>query len=361
MTTIAPNAAGIYYDPESWKVEATKATTIQGGAELRVLVTGNPGDDLTATFDLTGLVAPYPHVAISIDNEPAVRSVLAASIAIPKPTTNQWAKHLITITVAAMSADVNRWNRQSAVVFTGITSTATTISAGTVESPDLVGLFAGDSLGEGFWALGTSAVHGTAPTRTENRQGWAYPLARLLGVRPIQITYAGVGLTKSGNGSIPKFLSNWKFLWSGEARTFSTLPDFVVAMPGTNDNAASDATVTAETVAWLDDMIATLTNDAPIIIARPWYGTKAAAIQAGIAACSDPTRVHWIDTTGWVVTGDSSDNLHPYGFQNVASLAPRLADAIRPIIEGTATAPVETVAWIKTAGGKAPLAGVVRA
>lgn len=334
MSTISPNASGIYYDPESWKVEATKATTIQSGAEIRVLVTGNPADDLTATFDLTGLVAPLPHIAISIDNQPAMRQEIAPSIPIPKPTTNTWAKHLITITVAAMSADVNRWNKQSAVVFTGITSASTAIASGTVYAPDLVGLFAGDSLGEGFWDLGTSAAFGTSPARTENRQGWAYPLARLLGARPIQITYAGVGLTKGGNGSIPKFASNWKFLWSGESRTFTTMPNFVVAMPGTNDGGATDATVTAEMTAWVNDMLSTLTNGAPIIIIRPWYGTKSDAIQAGIAACSAPSRVKWVDTTGWVNQGDSSDNLHPYGFQNVASLAPRLANAIRPLISG---------------------------
>lgn len=336
MTTIAPNAAGIYYDPESWKVEATKATTIQSGAELRVLVTGNPGDDLTATFDLTGLVAPYPHVAIQIDNEPAVRRELAASLPIPKPSSNQWTKHLVTITVAAMSPDVNRWNRQSAVVFTGIDSAATTIAAGTVYAPNLVGLFDGDSLFEGFWDLGTSAVHGNAPTRTDNRQGLAYQLARLLGVRPIQVTYAGVGLTKGGNGSIPKFLSNWKYLWSGEPRTFATMPDFVVTMPGTNDGPATDATVTAETTAWANDMLSTLTNGALLIFVRPWYGTKAAAIQAGLAAASDQSRIRWVDTTGWVVQADSSDNLHPYGYQNIASLAPRLANAIRPLLSGVA-------------------------
>lgn len=361
MSTITPAASGIYYDPSSWKVETGKATTIQGGAELKVLVEGNPGDDLTATFDLTGLVAPYPHVAISIDNEPAIRRELAATLPVPKPTTNQWPSHIVTITVVAAAADVNRWNRQSAVVFTGIMSAATAISSGLIRNTSPIGLFIGDSLGEGFWALGTADAYGTAPDRTDNRFGWAYPLARALGCRPIQATFAGVGLTKGGNGSIPKFLSNWKQMWSGEARSFSTQPDYVVAMPGTNDNGATDATVTAEMTAWINDLVATLTNGCPIIIVRPWYGTKAAAIQAGIAASNNPARVKWVDTTGWVNASQSSDGLHPYGFQNLASLVPRLADAVRTILKAAqSTNPPTPIAWIKTASGKAPFATTIR-
>lgn len=86
------------------------------------------------------------------------------------------------------------------------------------------------------------------------------------------------------------------------------------------------------------------TTNTKIILLRPFSGRQAANLQAAIAGCSNPSRCDYIDTAGFF----NSDALRPYGFANIADIAPKVAAAVRPLLTGipiTAPAQVYNIAF----------------
>jgi hypothetical protein len=95
---------------------------------------------------------------------------------------------------------------------------------------------------------------------------------------------------------------------------------------GTNDGGAD---VTTATTTVLNGLLAAVNASTKIIVLRPYNGSSAATIQAGIAACSAPSRITYVDTTGWFNTANASDSLHPYGAENLFHIAPLLTTTLR--------------------------------
>ncbi|MGC1375187.1 MAG: GDSL-type esterase/lipase family protein, partial [Anaerolineales bacterium] len=92
-------------------------------------------------------------------------------------------------------------------------------------------------------------------------------------------------------------------------------PNQVVINLGTNDSTAgvSDSTFQNTYTTFLQNVRAKYPN-ADIFVLRTFGGYKVASTQAAVNArisAGDP-KVHYVDTTGWVTTGDfDADNLHP--------------------------------------------------
>lgn len=348
MTTIAPNDSNLAYSPANWLVQGSSAETINTGAYINALITGAP-TSLTATFDLSGVSTPYPDLAITVDDGPTVRVPVAASVTVPLPTTNQYRKHTVSIVVVATSTTVSRWNRAVSVRFTGFSSPSTIGTERFRQAQDWV-LCLGDSISEGFRALGlTDDVKGD-----DARFGWAHPLRALLGLEVGLVGFAGVGLTKGGNGGVPAVQDSWTQLWSGQPRTFSSTPAAIVINIGTNDQSADAGTVQSLMTSWLQAILASF-SAAPIVVLRPFGGYQAAALTAACTAVADD-RVTYVDTANWWSAADSMDGTHPYGYCNTSNLSPRIAAAVSSVLAGGgASPPVESNAFIMTSSGLVPL------
>lgn len=337
---LAAGTSNVLFSPYNWDIQASTAKTINAGAYFKTIFSGTA---CTLTFDMTGIVAPLPQMSYRVDRfGPWISAPIAASVAITIPSdTSDYANkpgHLLEVLVKSMTETQARWSTQAtAVKLTGIILDAgKTISA--PPSLPMNAIFYGDSITEGVRTVNSTATDDT--DRNDAGQCWSLEVGRILGAEVGNVGFGATGFNQGGSGSVPSLPNSYSYLYSGVARSFTTTPDFIVLMEGTNDG--GDVTSAATTV--LNGLIAATTTT-KIIVLRPFNGTShASQLQAAIAACTAPSRVTYVDTAGWFNTSNSSDGLHPYGVENITHIAPLVADAV-------ATALATASEWSSTPSG----------
>jgi hypothetical protein len=344
----AYDSTKILFSPYNWDVQSGFAKTIHPGAYFK-LVFG--GGSCTLSFDMTGIEAPYPKLQYRVDKFGAWNTVdLAASIVITVPTeTASYGSHFLEFYVRSVSETVNRWATQACgVKLTGIALAATKTLGAKPAASNLSILYYGDSITEG---VNTITNSGDTTVRSDAQQGWAVEASRLLGAESGIVGFGGQGYIDTGPMDVPAFSSTYAYLYSGVARSFSPAPDAIVVNHGHNDNTGN--TVSAAT-AFFNAMIAATPSSTKIIALCPFSGRQASNIQAAIAACSAPARVTYVDTAGYFTSANSSDTVHPYGWENITHIAPLVAEDIQDILDGAPTLTTRTVSiTLRTAAGPA--------
>ena len=108
--------------------------------------------------------------------------------------------------------------------------------------------------------------------------GWAWQVGKEFAAEFGIVGFGGSGLTVTGSGNVSVLSTSYALLMAGVPRAFMPAPDLIVLNEGTND------------------------------------GSQAAALQAAVSPLS-PSRITWIDTTGFFNTSYGADslNLHPSG------------------------------------------------
>lgn len=328
--SVTPSATNVYnqsnilFSPYNWNVQATYAAAVNVGAYAKF---NFGGTSCALAFDVSTLAGVFPQVEYRVDGGPWNVVTVAASVSVTmNSATTAYANHLLELVVKGSSESSNRWNGTSNIVkLTGITLDASK----TISKPSalpLYGLYYGDSITEGSITI---AASGDATVKEDGVMGWAYESGRLLGAEFGVVGFGGQGIVATGAGSVPAITSTYGSIYSGVARSFSPMPDYICVNIGTNDGTSN--TTTAMTT--LLNGLLSATTTTKIVVLRPFNGTSQAAnIQAAIAACSAPSRCAYVDTAGWFSTANSFDSLHPNGFENLSNLAPRVANAIRPIV-----------------------------
>ena len=337
--------ANILFSPYNWDAQSGYAKTINAGAYFRTIFGGTA---CTLNFDMTGIASPVPQISYRVDGFGAWITVpIAATVAITvsSKTADYAAKggHFLEVLVKSTTEGQPRWSTQAtAVVLTGVI-----LDAGKVltkpPSRSLLGLYFGDSITEGVRTVGTIDPNDT--DRNDAGQGWALQSAQLVGAECGVVGFGGTGFNNSGSGSVPNLVGSAPYLWSGVARSLSPAPDFIVINDGTNDSAS----VTANATTVLNALIAATPKTTKIILYRPFSGTHAAELIAAVAACSDPSRVTYKDTTGYFNTTNSVDGVHPYGIENLSHIAPLVAADIRNAVSplrGTRTLRTSTITLV---------------
>lgn len=356
MTTIEAADSNVLYSPYTWQVGSSYAKTIDAGAYLTVTFDGTPGV-LSALFDMSLNPTNPGRVGFRVDGGPWQDSPIAASVPLTLDPGLTWGTHTVEMVFYAHSQAADRWiNQVTACRFAGI-SADSTITSRPTRPRSLYGLLVGDSIAEGIQTRNLDLT-GSETARFDARLAWAYPLRDLLGAEVGVVGFGAVGLTRNGNGNVPRIPDSVPYLWDGTARNLSTpqVPDFIAMHIGTNDTAATDAEVTTETARTLNGWLASTPETTKVFVIGNWLQRKIEAIQAGITASTAPSRIVFIDTTGWWSTADASDGVHPYGYVNITDLAPRLAATMRPEIEGTGgDGFIPNVFYKSPSGAAAPL------
>lgn len=351
---LTSNTADVLFSPYNWDIQASTAKTVNAGAYFKTVFGGTT---CALNFDMTGLVAPLPQISYRVDRHGAWTTVPVAatvSITIPADTADYAAKggHLLEVLVKSMTETQARWSTQAtAVKLTGIIlDDGKTISA--PPSLPLNGLFYGDSITEGVRTVNSTATDDT--DRNDAAQCWSLEVGRILGAEVGNIGFGATGFNQGGSGGVPSLPNSYNYLYSGVARSFTSAPDFIVLMEGTNDS----GDVTTNATAVLNALIAA-TASTKIIVLQPFNGGHASQLQAAIAACTTPARCTYVATTGFFTTANSSDSLHPYGTENIVHIAPQVADAVRLILDGAPTLTSRTVSITlgEVAGAAASLTG----
>ena len=329
---LAPNDPSLVYSPGNWNVTASAATTINAGAYFRTLTSST---SLTLNFNVANNSAPVSQIEYRVDGydkqAPWTTAAVASTIPITLPSDLSAAPyHLLEVRVKSTSETINRWTAPSntAVVFTGISlsSGASGVAPGAATKSILV---CGDSITEGVRTINSNATNDT--DRNSAAMGWAYKLGELLGAEVGVIGFGATGLARGGSGNVPAFPTSIQSYYAGASRSFSTPVDLVVINQGTNDGDA--AATTSGLTSALNFLLSKMPNT-PIAVMRPFNGSMASALQSGISACSNPTMVKYIDTTGFLNSsyGIDSLNLHPLGPNDLAIVAPQVAAALKPIL-----------------------------
>lgn len=352
---LTANVAGVLFSPYNWDIQTSTAKTINAGAYFKTVFGGTT---CVLNFDTTGLVAPLPQISYRVDRHGAWTTVpVAASvtITIPADTADYAAKggHLLEVLVKSMTETQARWSTQAtAVKLTGIIlDTGKTIVA--PPSLPLKAIFYGDSITEGVRTVNSTATDDT--DRNDAAQCWSLEVARILGAEAGNVGFGATGFNQGGSGGVPSLPNSYNYLYSGVARSFSTAPDLIVLMEGTNDS----GDVTANATAVLNGLLAATSSSTKIIVLQPFNGGHGSQLQAAIAACTTPARCTYVATTGFFTPANSSDSLHPYGTENIVHIAPQVADAVRLILDGAPTLTSRTVSITlgEVAGAAASLAG----
>ena len=171
----------------------------------------------------------------------------------------------------------------------------------------------------------------------------------------VQISFSGVALT-SGFGCLPnkagqdvQYFRLKNFNHGDDSPpigwNFSYTPSVIVINLGQNDQcgAEPDATMMASYVGFARKLRSKFPQ-AQIVALRTFGGPYADAIQKAVQTLTadGDTRVHYVDTTGWLDKEDFRDGIHPNDTGNL-KVTRRLAPLLRPLLGSVAPAATVTV------------------
>ena len=288
-TTLTVNNVGLYWS--GWYQNGSAYVQANGqGAYGHTLVSGSTQFILNVDVSpLTGASVAanrYPRLAWRIDNGVQSTQVLTNSTThITLSASLTTAAHDVQWTVMGLSGTEDRWMAPASVC--RITSIVVDRGA-SVRLPRLrskLTLYFGDSITDGNQVLGANYD----PTTTSDAtQDYVAYVSGALGSEYIVAAHGGQGwVTAGASGSnVPMFynaggkIGTFNKYDALHSRSFATQPDYIVVNHGTNDGAASDASVAAAVVAYLSAQRIT-TPKSKIFVLIPFNGTKRNAIQAG--------------------------------------------------------------------------------
>ena len=192
--------------------------------------------------------------------------------------------------------------------------------------------FVGDSITTG----GGQTLPGTV--------NYAWESTEALGADHVQIAFSARALTtgygcaddKAGLDTQYFQLKNFNHL-SDKPQTpwdFSYAPSVIVINLGQNDQCGGEpeAVMTASYVGFVQKLRAKFPQ-AQIAALRPFGGPFEAAIRKAVETLTvaGDSRVHYLDTTGWLDKGDFVDGIHPTEAGH-AKVAQRLIPLLRPLL-----------------------------
>jgi len=283
------------------------------------------------------MVTPLSEVYWRVDNGPMTLSLVLETVAVAFPPNNTHGDipfHTVELLVKSTTQTANRWSasgNSTRVIITGIESDGQL--APWIPS-DVNVLIYGDSITEGVVTLGGSQHFGT-----DNHDGsvvYSHALAGLLGAEVGVIGFGGTALSHNGGGGVVPLGESWNQLWAGVPRSFTDpKPDLVILNEGTNDGCdtmkpgCEGTDITAAMTSVLRNLTVVCPG-VPIAVLEPFNGGQIKHLQAAVDAVGS-ADVHYVDTTGFYNL-KYGGSLHPTGPNDVARIAPQIANKLRPLL-----------------------------
>lgn len=295
------------------------------------------GSFLNFKFDVSNMVSPVSEVYWSVDQGPKTLSLVLDTVSVtipPNNTANTVPYHTIELFVKSTTERANRWKAtgpSTRVILTGIESDG--VLAPWVPS-DLNVLIYGDSITEGVLTLGGSQHFDT--DHNDASVVYSYVLGGLLGAEVGVVGFGADAMTHSGSGGAAALPISWNQLWDGVPRSFTTpKPDLIVLNYGTNDGCdvthpgCIGTNISAPMAVVLKGLLGACPGT-PIAVLEPFNGGQAQHLQDAVAAAGS-ADVHYVATDGFynISRGGS---LHPTGPNDVAQIAPKIAQKLRPLL-----------------------------
>lgn len=313
---ITPFSSGIRYTPYNWDLTQERAFSNCSGAGFSTMISGNP-TAITLKFDTANMSTTVPSkIAYQIDGQGWTVVPVKSRVELLMPSqTALWATHELEVIISTTSEAVARWVSPypSAVKFTGIDTVPENCVAARLPEKPMNGLVFGDSITEGINTIGRS---GDATNRSDALHSWAYQLGSEIGAEIGVVGFGLLGISRAGNGGVPKFGDSWSLIASGIPRVLTPEPNFIAINLGTNDKNSNiaQATFISEYVSALNAILKA-TSITKIFVMMPFGGHYGALVyQEIVSKASDAKRVFFVNTTGWWASGDAGDGVHPWGY-----------------------------------------------
>ncbi len=265
------------------------------------------GDLCVLHFDVDHNLAPMPHLWIQVDGGAKVEVPLTRFIRIQAGE----GEHVAKITFKGVREIHHRWYTPlvGKISLKGFEADEpATLPEDNRKTIELVG----DSITEGV--LIDEAYRFDEHDDQNNRcfqddaaATYAYLTADALNLRPLNMGYGAVGVTKSGCGAVPKAADAYPFCFDGAPVTYGH-PDYILINHGANDRSRPEEEYIRE-YRHLLDVVRGAHPDSKIICLAAFCGVYPDALGKLIADYNKENGddVFFIDATLWV----PRDPLHP--------------------------------------------------
>jgi hypothetical protein len=330
--TIAPNNSAFVYSPYNWLVTGSYAKSINPGAYWRIQV----DNTTTCAIGLNlGAGTPYSECWARVDAGswqeyvPSASGAQTWSLTMPSASVDTSLDHLIEFVFKSETETTDRWNSQStALEFTGLTlDSGATVTAAVRRKYTI--LLYGTSISEGIRKNGYTGI-GSDTDRNDALQDYSYNIGRSLNAEIGVVAFGAQGINTGGSGNVPSVANSYNYLWSGQARSFSPVPDMVLFEEGANDGSNNISAGIASIINGIGTIGTTTNaglNGTQFVLLEPFGAQDASNVQLAATSFGN-ANVNYVSTAGFWNTADSSDGIHPYGYADLNGILPDVTSAI---------------------------------
>ena len=266
---------------------------------------GFKGRDLVLHFNTNDNVETYPHLYISIDGGARIEVTLQKLIRVDALTDTE---HTATIIFKSAVEAQHRWYSplNGKVAFEGVTVNELIAVS---ESKKKTIEFVGDSITEGV-LIDVDFVDGGQqgrPFHDDVTATYAYLTAEALDLEPYIMGYGAVGVTKSGQGAVPKCAEAYPYCFENVPKSYSNC-DYIMINHGANDRGVEVETY-LENYKELLDLIIKENPKSKIIVLSAFCGAFHIELGEFVEKYNkeNDTNISYIDSFGWVPL----EPLHP--------------------------------------------------
>lgn len=287
-----------------WGFQDQKAINVTPGAYFEFAFKGCLAK---LRFDISNCINPFPRLYISVDDSAMIETPVDTFIRI---TTCENTNHVVKVIFKSAVEVQERWAYPpvAAVMFCGYDAEI----AGELPCDNRKTMeFIGDSITEGilidelikvFDEYFSNAIYSNDATGT-----YAFKLAKLLNVRPYIMGFGCLGITRGGNGNVPKIIESYPYNFKNSPVTYDS-PDYILINHGANDRNNSEENYINGYAAFLP-MVRALHKNSKIIVVSAYCNAHAVALGKFIASYNQTNRedILFINATDWVPL----EPLHP--------------------------------------------------
>lgn len=291
-----------------WNQLADRAITVNSGSQVSAQFTGT---GVSARFDVSSNVAgSIPTIAWHVDQAAWQEAEIASSVSLASGLAP--GQHTVTVLARGLDEKRSRWAPplESSITFLSFDVTGGAVQSSVRPLRAKIEIL-GDSITEGVKVWSSHDGKTGSAWVADARISYPFQTAEQLGLELRQVGFGYLGILKSGNGGVPKANDSFNWIYQGVPRD-SWQADMVVVNEGTNDSSQNATTFRDGYVTYLTTIRAAYPS-AKIVGLRPFNGSQAAQVQAAVQArkTAGDAKVYYVDTSGWLGSGDYTDSLHP--------------------------------------------------
>ncbi|MBQ8249443.1 MAG: hypothetical protein IJY93_06140 [Clostridia bacterium] len=268
------------------------------------------GDALQLEFDVSHSDFPRAHLYIEVDGGARIQTPVEKYIRV---TAKNHGEHSIKIIVKSGVEYLDRWKLplNSKVAFVGFNADGI---APIVPDERKTVEFIGDSITEGILVAEEYVYEDerfNRPWQDDATSTYAWLFAEAMNLRPYPMGYGSVGVTRGGNGGVPKAAEAYPYNFDGSPITYPSC-DYIVINHGANDRIPGTNTPKPEYLPEYEGLLKLVRSrnpEAKIIVLSPFCGAMDDILPEFVESFNKDNNdsVYYISSHGWVPL----EPLHP--------------------------------------------------